>query len=146
MTFAIQLVNFFFLLIMAAFDLREKKIPVLLCAAGICCGFILNTVHGTPGFWFSLGGLLSGIPLFLISFLCRGGIGNGDYLVLAASGSLIGLSATLEAAFFAFFLAALFAVGMVLTKKAGKKDTFPFVPFFFLSQTALLFLGILGKI
>lgn len=89
-------------------------------------------VTGLVGFF------LAGILFLLVYLIAKGGLGGGDVKFMAASGLYLGFAGVLPAMLYGSVLAALTAGILLLTKKIGKKDSFPLVPFLF-SGTLLTF-------
>lgn len=75
-----------------------------------------------------LGFFVVSIPLYIIAILTNG-IGGGDIKLMAASGLLLGLEATLVAFFIASILAGFVAVILLATKRTHKKSMIAFGPF-----------------
>jgi prepilin peptidase CpaA len=71
-------------------DIRSRRIPNWLTAAGVLAGFSLNgLLYGWPGVWFALKGLGLALLIYLPFFALRG-MGAGDVKLMCAAGSLIG--------------------------------------------------------
>lgn len=88
----------------AATDISRRVVPNALTVTGLICGFLLNTsLHGWGGLKLSLFGLIVGLALFLPLFLLRG-MGGGDVKLMAAIGSMAGVTDTI----IIFILTALF--------------------------------------
>ena len=130
-------------------DMDDHRIPNA-CPLAILCGFVLVTVLDfvvIPDLALSVltGGILGGVAILLIlllfRFLSRGGIGYGDIKLMAAMGTLIGISGTISVLLIAQ-IAALMAAGVLLImKKVTVKDSLPFAPFFYLGFLGSLCLG-----
>ena len=126
-----------FLGICTFFDVKNKRIPVALLAAGAAAGAGVCLLSGRP-FSQSVVGLIPGVILLCISPISRKGVGAGDGVCAVIAGLFAGLYS------YSVLLAALFAAAMIggiwsLAKKKGRKWSLPFAPF--LTGAALL-LGI----
>ena len=75
----------------AFFDLRVRKIPNWLIAAGLLLGMILNALHGMHDFVQSLIGLFAGIAVLIVPF-ALGWVGAGDVKFFGVVGALLGAS------------------------------------------------------
>lgn len=91
------------LIIAAIADLRSQRIPNVLTLPMILFAMMFHTCfQGTQGFFFSLGGMGTGIGLLVIPYL-MGGMGAGDAKLMGAVGSVVGAKGVL----IAFLLTAL---------------------------------------
>jgi prepilin peptidase CpaA len=83
------------LLVLAAaagvYDMRFRRIPNWLSAAGILLGLAVNAFlgFGWPGLRFSLAGMLTGFGVYFVLYLLRA-MGAGDVKLMAAIGALAG--------------------------------------------------------
>lgn len=103
----------------AYFDRKERRIPNLLVAAMLVCGFALNGVdRGWAGILHSTEGMLAGGVLLFIFYL-RGGMEAGDVKFLAAIGSFVGPAGILVVFIFASIVAGLMAA--VELSRAGRR-------------------------
>jgi prepilin peptidase CpaA len=79
-------------LVAAGFDVKTRRIPNVLCAGGMLAGLL---VHLASGGWRSMfascASLLLCGAVFLMVYVA-GGMGAGDVKLIAAQGSLLGLS------------------------------------------------------
>jgi prepilin peptidase CpaA len=79
----------------AATDISRRVVPNALTVTGLICGFLLNTsLHGWGGLKQALFGFIVGLALFLPLFLLRG-MGGGDVKLMAAIGSMAGVTDTI---------------------------------------------------
>ena len=91
----------------------------------------------------SMLGLLTGFSIFFfIAVVSRGGMGGGDIKLVSAIGVLLGFEKTLSMISFAFILAGIVAVLLLITKVKSRKDSLPFAPFIAIS-TFITLLGVL---
>lgn len=124
----IWIISGIYITVMAVADIRKKEIAVLpgaVCALGIV---ILQLIRQN-GWKLWVPGAGIGLMLWIISRLSHGAVGEGDALVYAVMGLAVGFTANLEILMVSLFLAAVVGIGMMIGKKAGKKDTMPFIPF-----------------
>lgn len=115
-------------------DLIQKQVwwpPAVLCliAAGIG-HFCIGDLEPIS----VLGGVGLGGMLFFLSWVTGEAIGYGDGLVVAACGALLGFWPVFELLFLAVLFSGLWSGILLIGKKVGKKDSFPFVPFLFAAQ------------
>jgi len=79
-----------FMSIVAANDLRERRIPNRLNLAGLVVGMTLQTVMGgVQGFFFGVSGFLVGFAILFLPF-AAGMVGGGDVKFVAAAGTFLG--------------------------------------------------------
>lgn len=111
-------------------DLRTRRIPNRYNAAlfilGVGSGFLW---HSLPAWERMLGALCVSAPLFLIACLFPGAIGGGDIKLIAASGVLLGVQGNLRAACFGMGLAGVYALFLLGSGRACRRDFFALGPF-----------------
>ena len=132
-----------------AVDLTRRRIPNLLSLA-LLGGFVLCTGLDfllRPGQAMGLlaGSLLGGLGMLAVLGLCRlvsrGGVGMGDVKLLSAMGLLLGLYGSMCVLLYAQLAALVWAVVLLVRRKASWKDTLPFAPFFTAGFLLCLILG-----
>ena len=131
------------------FDIKNKKIPfIVLGAGGIWAVVGLFFKAAETGMvqmlLFALTAIVPGAVLVVLSFLTEKKIGYGDGIVLMILGCMEGAGTAFLVFCVGLFLQSLFAVGLLIAKKADKQSCIPFVPFLLAARVALLF-GV-GKI
>lgn len=75
-----------------------------------------------------LGMLVISVPMFLTAVLVPGGFGGGDIKLMAAGGLFLGWKGTVLAAVLGIFAGGIWGLYLVLFKRAGRRDAFPFGP------------------
>jgi prepilin peptidase CpaA len=85
----------------AAYDVRYRRIPNWLTAAGVLAGLGLNAFLRQswpgglsslwPGLWFSLKGFLLAFGIYILLYLLRA-MGAGDVKLMGAVGALVGVT------------------------------------------------------
>ena len=91
-------------------DLKTSKIPNLLTFPMMLLGLAWHGgMNGLNGLWFSCGGLLLGIGIFLIPHI-MGGMGAGDVKLLGAAGAILGPKGVVFAAAFSVLLGGVYAI------------------------------------
>lgn len=115
------------LAILAAVDLKTRKIPVLpvlfLGLFGVCFRLCAG-----GSFWNVVTGVIPGMLLLVLAVCTRESIGIGDGLVLLALGGVIGAAQAVAVLGMALFLSAVLAFWLLLWKKAKRKTELPFLP------------------
>lgn len=136
-----HLVSLAYLVLAARSDLKTRTISPLVALALAGTGILVRLLSGTS----SPGGLLpllggNGV-LFLVSFLSRGAIGCGDCLVLLTYGSWVGIDWEAGCLMTGLVYSAVWSAGLLLLKRAGRKDTLPFLPFLLAGHLTLSLLS-----
>lgn len=131
-------VTSFFLGISAVMDFLWKKIwwPVSLVFMTGATAF--HFVAGDKDIGDILAGILLGAGLLLVSWISREAIGYGDGLTVAACGAALGFTVVFPLLMLAFVFSAIWSCVLLVLKKAGKKDSFPFIPFLLAAQLCFL--------
>lgn len=124
----------------AGFDIRTKKIPVLLLiigTAGVCLGALFPSSQMMRE---RLLGMIPGCLLLLVGILWHP-IGTGDSVLVLVAGFGLGFRSLCY--FLMTSLLCLFPAALVLVvvRKIGRRDTIPFYPFAALGLAVSLLLG-----
>ena len=117
------------LILLSISDLKSHTIPVL---PVLVFAVVMAAVHLSAGDLPAVRiftGMLPGLFLLAVSLASRSSIGTGDGIAAAACGAAIGLSSELESLTAALVLYCAFSIVLLIRKKAGRKDTLPFLPF-----------------
>jgi prepilin peptidase CpaA len=92
-------------------DLRSSRIPNWLTFPAMGVAILAHTwLAGLPGALFSLGGLGTGLGLFLLIHL-SGSIGAGDVKLMAAVGAMVGPYGALLSGLLAIMVGGVYALG-----------------------------------
>lgn len=120
-------------------DLREHRIPVripaLFAAAALAADLFVPTGMSRIELW---AGALPGAVFWLLSFLLKGKIGEGDGICLLVSGLLSGLTFAVLLTEIALLMAAAAGGAAVWAKRRKAGDKIPFIPFLAAAQSLLL--------
>lgn len=123
--------------LLAVTDYKVKKIPnavtlllLLLRCFFMAWGIIVHHDSIKTTILYSLVGMLFGGGFILICMIIsKGGIGAGDLKIFAVIGLYFGLPGLIQIMVYSLLLSALWAIGLLLTKKAKMKSTLPMAPF-----------------
>ncbi|MGE0885049.1 MAG: prepilin peptidase [Blastocatellales bacterium] len=126
-----------FVVVIAIFDLRERRIPNVLVFPAMLIGLTLHFFdHMALGFLFAIKGLAMGFSLLLIPYLVRG-MKAGDVKFLMAIGSFVGAFGVVRVLLITVLIYPIFAAVVVIRqKKAGltwlrfRRVLFSFIGFF----------------
>lgn len=124
----------FLLLIWNAWqDCRKREIvPVSLCIF-LLGGILVNIIYAYQTPVNIAGGLLIGVGMLLLSQLSRGAVGKGDGYLLCVAGLYLGMGETLALLLGGLLLCAVWALLLLVLKRAGKNTEIPFIPFLLLA-------------
>ena len=135
------------LIVILVIDLKEMIIPDILVL--IVLG--LSILHKALNYFIYsipfnivnslLGAIIAGGIFLLIIVLSRGGMGGGDFTLIAALGFILGVKNILLTIFLSFILGAIISIGLLATKVKTKKDPIPFGPFIILAFFIVLLYG-----
>lgn len=108
-------------------DLRYQEIPNSYNLAVAVLGGAFIYLYSDFYQQLLLGGLIA-FMLFLVIMVLTGAMGGGDVKMAGAIGLFMGTAVVTKFIMYAFFSGALIAVLLLLLKKKGKEDVFPFGP------------------
>ena len=134
-----KIVTGIFLLLCTYTDLKNHCIYRRTAAAAAVLVLAGHLVGRDMGMTDCLLSMLPGSFCFLISLATREQLGYGDSLVITVCGLSLGLEQTTGLLTAGFFLAALWAAGLCIFRKAGRRKEIPLMPFLaagFIIQTA----------
>lgn len=136
----------FFLVLGSIWDVKKKSVPymyLLLWGIVALVYLISNSLIKNNGdIWITmLFGIIPGIVCLLISYVSREQIGYGDGWAILLMGALLGISRVMKLLLAAFSLLTVIAIVLLITKKAKRKSTIPFIPFLFLGYLMVFLYG-----
>ncbi|GHH40442.1 prepilin peptidase [Streptomyces candidus] len=142
-----------FALLLAVVDRRVHRLPDVLTLplAGAAAGLlgVAGLLPGDGGSWFGalLGGTGLGAMYFVLFLINPAGMGFGDVKLALGIGTVLGWygwSVLFAGAMAGFVLGALYGLGLILTRRGGRRTAIPFGPFMLAGAWAGLLLGGLG--
>lgn len=122
------------LIVLTFIDLDHQIIPDglnLLIAVGGLVSLALGRISGnglTIG-QAALGVFIGGGFFLVIAIVSNGGMGGGDIKLMAALGLWFGWQGILLVMFLSFMIGGIVSVGLLIARKAGRKQMVPFGPF-----------------
>ncbi len=139
----INLIVFVYLLIATYTDIKTRLISFKLSITVIFICLIINIVllnfeMKSILLWI-LYSCIIGVSLIVLAFLSKENIGYGDGIAVLVIGIGKGIKCSFLSCIFAFILAAIFAL-FILIKKRNTKTTIPFVPFLSIGYTLHYFI------
>jgi len=106
-----------FVILVAIFDLRERRIPNVLVFPAMLIGMIIHFVgQGWGGLFFALKGLLTGFGLLLIPYMVKG-MKAGDVKFLMAVGAFAGSAETVRILLITVLIYPLYAAFIVIKER-----------------------------
>jgi leader peptidase (prepilin peptidase)/N-methyltransferase len=140
------------LIVISFYDLKHTIVPdkIVFPLIGIAfvsiflvqpaVSFLVQPAFMVPSLWHGLAGILIPLPFFLIWLLSKGRLmGFGDIKLMVAIGWLLGMSFGISAVIIAFWIGALFSIGVIALQRlprlfrVGKQfiigSEIPFAPF-----------------
>lgn len=126
-TFAVLSLASSILLSSSFIDLKYQEIPNSYNLAVAILGGLFIYIYNDFYQQLLLGGLIA-FMLFLVIMVLTGAMGGGDVKMAGAIGLFVGTAFVTQFIMYAFFSGALIAVLLLLLKKKGKEDVFPFGP------------------
>jgi len=124
-------------------DLDFRVIPDIISVGGIAVGIIFSFFVNSISWQGSLIGAAIGfVSFYLVSFVYskitgKEGMGGGDVKLIAMIGAFLGINGVVSTIFFGSLAGVLYAVVLLIAKKADMKTAIPYGPF--LSVGALLY-------
>lgn len=128
------IIVFIYLCIMSVYDIKKREIHLPFTAVAalmLLSRQIYLVCRGEVLLQSAFLGVVIGIVLVAISLLTRGEIGVGDGILFMICGLLFGLYENLVLLFLSLVFTAMVSGALILTRRAGRKDTLPFAPFVF---------------
>lgn len=129
-------------------DLREKRVPNGLVGA-MAGAWVLVIVpqlfyQTEEGIRLLLNGgvgfLAGGLVFLVVYMVSRKGLGGGDVKLMAVSGLYLGLDGVMPVMLIGSVLAAVMGIVLILSKKIGRQDAIPLVPFLYVGMLLTVFI------
>lgn len=130
-----------YLVLCAYTDIRFRYIDWKAAAVITVLSAAIHLSAGTADTFSVVLSLIPGSCCFMVSFLTKEGFGYGDSLSVLVCGVTLGMEAAMELLMMGLGLAAVWAMGLCLLKKADGKSEFPFIPFLLASFVILCLTG-----
>lgn len=118
-----------FMAICTAADIRKREVPIAVIVLFGGVAFFYTVSRGERKWLEILYSLMPGISLLLLSLCTRESIGYGDGLTAMVSGMLTGWKGCVTAIITGLLLSSIFALALLISKKAKGKSRIPFLPF-----------------
>ncbi|WP_162300536.1 prepilin peptidase [Anaerosacchariphilus polymeriproducens] len=121
-------------------DIRKKVVhlPTVFCFSIV--GLLLQYYQRNENIWSILGGMGIGVFVLFLSYITKGGVGNGDGILLITTGIYLGLKNNLLLFIIAVFGVSVWAFLLVIIKKISYRNEIPFIPFMLSAYMGMLFI------
>ena len=126
-----------FLTICSVTDLLKKQIYLKIIIPFMAAGLGLFFIRGELSILEETGGILLGVILLLLARVSAEKIGYGDGLMVAVSGTFLGLFMNIRLLMCALFISAIVSAVLLAVKKAGRHTELPFAPFLLVSYAIM---------
>lgn len=119
--------------ILSIIDIKSKALPTWLIGVFAIVCFIFRYIEGVSFFDFILS-LLPGIVLFILAICTKEKIGIGDAFVVGILGIGYTVQNVVSILGISLFFVAIWAIGLLIIKKANRKTELPFLPYLFIGH------------
>ena len=141
-----NLIVLIFLILGTIWDIKRKTVPVkYLVVWGIVStayvsfiGLGLKDVYSLQE---TLWGILPGGICLFLACVTKEQIGYGDGWIVMFVGMLLGIKKVLFLLFAALIIVTFFSIVLLMSKKAERKTTIPFIPFLLLGELVVSIVG-----
>jgi len=134
---ALKIILGILLLLCGVQDFIKRKIGIPIVIFGVLLTIICIPFCRTVSLLERFCGLGIGILVLVISKITEGKIGLGDGLLLCITGMGMGFWSNLELFGMALFFAALTSILLLVSRRADRKKSIPFVPFLLIAYLIL---------
>ncbi|MGW0773221.1 prepilin peptidase [Streptomyces sp. NPDC002835] len=150
---AVWLVLAPFAVLLALVDVTVRRLPdhltLPLAAGAVILLGVTTLASDAAGSWTTalLGGPALGAAYFVLFLVHPGGLGFGDVKLALPLGVVLGWygwAVLFAGAFAGFLLGAVYGLGLIFLRRAGRKSTIPFGPFMLAGAWLGLLLGAVG--
>lgn len=142
--------TFFIVILVTLFltDIKEMLIPDRIIVPSLIIGIFLKLISSIinssylPFVYAVLTGLGIGLFFYSLIIITRGkGMGGGDVKLGAFIGLMLGFPNGILAIFLAFFIGAIFSIGLIILRKKHFGQVIPFGPFLVIGSLLMLYWG-----
>ena len=116
----------------ASSDINKGIVPDLLCvfiAILAVVKLLTDSISLQSIINHLCGAFVLSVPMLAVALLIKSGFGGGDIKMMAAAGLFLGLDKTIISGFIAFFIAGIYGVYLLLTKKGSAKGKVKLAPY-----------------
>lgn len=128
------------LLYCCIWDWKQRKIPPVPIGLWSIWGIVWMLFREGSSLLSVISGMAIGFLVLMLAKVTREAIGYGDGILLTVTGIYLGGWENMELFLCGCFLAACLSIVLLVVKKAGRKDSMPFVPFLLVSYIGMVVL------
>ena len=134
-----------FLMMGTVFDLKRKSVPnkYLYIWSVLTIVLVIIEIFKGKNVIDIILGVIPGIIFLFLAFVTREQIGSGDGWIIMLMGIFLGVNNVSKIIFVGFGILTLVSMTLLISRKAGKKTTIPFIPFLLMGFIAC---GISGEL
>ena len=111
----------------AVYDMKTKSVSLIAVAVS-AVGVLIYRLFAGAGMAELAAGLIPGLLVVMLAFVTKESIGIGDGLMLCVLGMFCGWRRCLAAFGLALVISAVFAMVLLVCRRAGRKTEIPFLP------------------
>lgn len=135
----IQLVLVAYFVAIVAIDLEHRLVLNRMTGPGLLAALALATVGVGPSLPSALAGALTGFLFLWLPTLVIPGVGMGDIKLAAVIGALVGFPTVFLALLLGVLAGGAAAAVLLVTRRAGRHDTFAYAPYLVAGVALVLF-------
>ena len=113
-------------------DLRKRQIHLVSLGVAAIAGLFMHLYFERITIWSLVGGLATGMALYVVSVLSSEKIGKGDALLVGVTGIFLGFWGNLFLLWLSAILAAFVGIIAVVVFRKDRQYELPFIPFIFI--------------
>lgn len=125
----------------AGLDIWKRQIYIPVIIAGGSLGLLIKIYLGEGELPAVLLSLIPGFCLLVIGRGSHQAVGYGDGFVVLIMGIYFGLWKTAQILLNGLLISSVWAAGLIIIRKKGKKQEFPFIPFLFIGALGIILTG-----
>lgn len=114
-------------------DMKNKRISIKWLMIFAAEGSLLWIFYGEQSIFEMITAICPGLCVLLLAWITRGGIGEGDGLLLMVIGIFLGVADVLKIFLYGLFLSGAYAAALFVIGKKDRKYEIAFIPFLLLA-------------
>lgn len=131
----------FYLVGLAGLDMKNRRIPVWLLAAGGILAVVFQLYQKEIPLVSAAAGAAAGGVFLAVSRVTEEAFGYGDSVLIGVLGIYLGFWNLMNLLMISFFFASVTAMGVLVIRKFKRTTVLPFIPFLAAGDLVILLLG-----